>query len=153
MQEYLLGVSIRSSTFSIISKIILSLVTCFYLVKWFLRFPPLKFWTSVFRIGTTSLWNFKIVVVPTLLQLSFSCGIAIIGTPFVAFSGCCNLCCCCCNLGLAAAVVPLALISRYFLFFFWIFIERRIELRIDNIFWLVSMVPILSFTLLLNKNW
>ena len=94
------GVSIRSSfsPFSIISRIILSLVTFSHLVKWFLRFPPLKFWISLFRIGIISCWNFKIVVVPTLMQLSFSCGIVIVDTPAVVFGGCCNLwfgCCCC----------------------------------------------------------
>ena len=94
------GVSVRSSfsPFSIISRIILSLVTFSHLVKWFLRFPPLKFWISLFRIGIISCWNFKIVVVPTLMQLSFSCGIVIVDTPAVVFGGCCNLwfgCCCC----------------------------------------------------------
>ena len=94
------GVSIRSSfsPFSIISRIILSLVTFSHLVKWFLRFPPLKFWISLFRIGIISCWNFKIVVVPTLMQLSFSCGIVIVDTPAVVFGCCCDLwfgCCCC----------------------------------------------------------
>ena len=39
------GVAIRPSfnPFSIISRTILSLVTFFHLVKWFLGFPPLKF--------------------------------------------------------------------------------------------------------------
>ena len=87
------GVFIRSSfsPFSIIFRIILSLVTFFHLAKWFLRFPPLKFWISLFKIGIISCWNFKLVVVPTLLQLSFSCGIAIVDTPVVMFGGCCNL--------------------------------------------------------------
>ena len=62
------GVSIRSSfsPFSIISRIILSRVTFFHFVKWFLWFPPLKFRISLFRIGIISCWNFKIVVAPTL---------------------------------------------------------------------------------------
>ena len=92
--------SIRSSfsPYSITSRIILSLVAFFHLVKWFLRFPPLKFWISLFINGKISSWNFKIVVVPTLLQLSFYCSIAIIDTPVVIFGGCCILwfgCCCC----------------------------------------------------------
>ena len=94
------GVSTRSSfsPFSVIFRTILSLGTFSHLVKWFLRFPPLKFSISLFRIGIISCWNFKIVVVPTLMQLSFSCGIVIVDTPAVVFGGCCNLwfgCCCC----------------------------------------------------------
>ena len=75
------GVSIRSSfsPFSIISRIILLLVTLFHLVKWFLT------------IGIISCWNFKIVVVATLLQLSFSCGITIVDILVVIFCGFCNL--------------------------------------------------------------
>ena len=96
------GVSIRSSIrpFFIISRIILWLVTFSHLVKWFLRFPSLKFWISLFGTGIISCWNFKIVVVPTLMQLSFSRGIVIVDTPAVVFGGCCNLwfgCCCCCT--------------------------------------------------------
>ena len=103
------GVSIRSSfsPFFIISRIILLLVTFFHLVKWFLRFPPLELWISLFTIGIISWWNFKIVVVATLLQLSFSCGIAIVDIPVVIFDGFCNF-------GLADAIVPLVLISRVF---------------------------------------
>ena len=94
------GVSIRSSfsPFPITSRIILSLVTFSHFVKWFLRFPPLKFWISLFRIGIISCRNFKIVVAPTLMQFSFSCGIVIVDTPVVVFGGYCNLwfgsCCC-----------------------------------------------------------
>ena len=79
------GVSIRSSfsPFSIISRIILSLVTFSHLVKWFLRFLSLKFWISLFRVGIIFCWNFKIAVVPTLMQLSFPCGIVIVDTPAV----------------------------------------------------------------------
>ena len=93
------GESIMSSSspFSIISRIILSLVTFFDLVKWFLRFPALKFWISLFRIGIISYWNLKIMAVPTLLQLSFSCSIAIIYTPVVAFGGCCSFWFGCCT--------------------------------------------------------
>ena len=52
------GVSIRSSfsPFPLISRIILPLVTFSYLVKWFLRFPTLKFWIYLFRIGIISCW-------------------------------------------------------------------------------------------------
>ena len=94
------GVSIRSTftPFSIISKIILSLVTFFHFCKWFLRFPPLNFWISLFRIWMISGWTFKIVVVPTLLQLRSSFGIAIVNNPIVVFGGYCNFwfgCCCC----------------------------------------------------------
>ena len=94
------GVSIRSSfsPFSIISRIILSLVTFFYLFKWFLRFYPLKFWESLFRIGMISRWTFKIVVVPTLLQLRLSFGIAIVDNTIVVLGCYCNFwfgCCCC----------------------------------------------------------
>ena len=94
-----LGESIKSSfsPYSITSRIILSLVTFFHLVKRFLRFPPLKFRISLFITGIIFSWNFKIVVVPTLLQLSFYCGIAIIDTPVVVYGSCCILwfgCCC-----------------------------------------------------------
>ena len=87
------GVSVRSSfsPFSIIPRTILSLVTIFYLVKWFLRFPPLKFWISLFRIGIISSWNSTIVLVLASLQISFSCCKMIVDTPVVNFSGCFNL--------------------------------------------------------------
>ena len=87
------GVSIRSSfsPFSITSRIILLLVTFFHLVKWFLRFPPVELWISLLTIGIISCWNFKLVVVATLLQLSFSCGIAIVDILVVIFGGFCNL--------------------------------------------------------------
>ena len=93
------GVSIRSSfsPFPIIPRTILSLVTIFYLVKWFFRFPPLKFWISLFRIGIISSWNSTIVVVLALLQISFSCCTVIVDIPVVNFAGCFNLgigCCC-----------------------------------------------------------
>ena len=79
------GVSIRFSfsPFSITSTIILSLVTFFHLVKWFLRFSPLKFLIYLFRIG---------------LQISFFCSIVIVVTPVVIFGGFFNFwfgCCCC----------------------------------------------------------
>ena len=79
------GVSIRFSfsPFSITSTIILSLVTFFHLVKWFLRFSPLKFLIYLFRTG---------------LQISFFWGIVIVVTPVVIFGGFFNFwfsyCCC-----------------------------------------------------------
>ena len=94
------GVSIRSSfsPFPIIPRIFLSPVTFFHLFKRFLRFPPLKFWISLVRTGMSSDWTFKIVLAPTLLQLRFSFGIAIVDNPIVVFRGYCNFwfgCCCC----------------------------------------------------------
>ena len=97
------GVSIWSSfsPFSVISRIILSLVTFFHLFKWFLRFASLKFWISLFRNGIISCWNFKIVVVPNLLQISFSCGNVSVNTPLINVTS-----------GFGGAVAPLVLISR-----------------------------------------
>ena len=68
-------VSIRYSfsQFSIISRIILSLVTFLHLVKWFSRFPSLKFWISFFRIGTIFCWNFEIGVCTYLIANQFLC--------------------------------------------------------------------------------
>ena len=45
-------------------------------------------------------WNnlfLELVVVPSLMQLGFYCGIVIVDTPVIVFGGCCNLwlgCCC-----------------------------------------------------------
>ena len=82
---WILSVRSSFSPFSIISRIALSLLTFFHLVKWFLRFPSLKFWISLFRKGIISCWNIKIVVVPNLLQISFSCRIVIVDTPVVFY--------------------------------------------------------------------
>ena len=82
-------------------------MTFFHLVKWFLRFPPVTFLMSRLRTGIFSCWNFKVVFVPTLLQLTFSCGIAIVDIPvmFLVFVV---------TNGLTAAAVPLVLFSRAF---------------------------------------
>ena len=137
------GVAIRPSfsPFSIISRTILSLVTFFHLVKWFLRFLPLKFWISLFSIGIISCWNFKTVIVPTLIQLSFSCGIVIDDTPVVVFGVCFNLrCgCWCCS--------PWFDLQRFLEIFASSlnFYSKEDWNRSATFFWLVWIVPILSF--------
>ena len=94
------GVPARSSfgPFSIISRIILSLAPFSHIAKWFLRFPPLKFWISFFRIGIIScwrLWNSGWTYLIAHKSLLWYCDR---WYPCRCLDNCCNFwfhCCCC----------------------------------------------------------
>ena len=88
------------------------------------------------------------MVVPTLLQLSFSCGIAIVDTPVVVFGGCCSLwfhgCCC----------TPCFDFQSFLEIFgsFFNFYSQENQNRFATFFDLSQQCLFLSFKLLPNRN-